>query len=84
MIYLIEIASLHIILLSERQALYDWGLWTMSGGEPSSIKQYFWCDAVSLSFTYLYDAVVSADGLHFCYYYYLLLYKDSFVIVGGK
>jgi hypothetical protein len=38
----------------------------MSGGEPSSIKQYCRCDAVSLSFTYLHDAVYySADGLHF-------------------
>ena len=41
--------------ISERQALYDWGLWTMSGRELSSIKQCTWCDTVSLSFTYLCD-----------------------------
>ena len=47
-------ASCHCVQISERQALCDWGLRTMSGGEPSSIKQFFRCDTVSLSFTYLY------------------------------
>ncbi len=37
----------------------------MSGGEPSSIKQILCCDAVSLSFTYLYEQPFSAVACFF-------------------